>query len=179
MTLERAYYHKLMLEVGLTERFDQELDELLEQEDPLSDLVLALSTCGGDRNEQIHILNEFVLSVRKEQIDKDAVFSMVADDFLSRYENGSEDLEQMLRQMHTVANASGFDADDPWASMDTLYYLYDDIECGWTTEAKLRQALVKLLRDKASVFEPPQPKSEKKINQFFRDLKRLFARIRR
>ena len=81
MTVEQAYYHKLMLEVGLTERFDAELDELLEQEDPLSELTLALSTCGGDRNEQIHILNEFVLSVPKEQIDKDAVFFLVAEDF--------------------------------------------------------------------------------------------------
>ena len=51
MTLERAYYHKLMLEVGLTERFDQELDTMLEQEDPLSELTLALSTCGGNRSE--------------------------------------------------------------------------------------------------------------------------------
>ena len=77
MTLERAYYHKLMLEVGLTESFDQELDNLLEKEDPLSELTLALSTCGGDRNEQIHILNEFICSVPKEQIDSDAVFSLV------------------------------------------------------------------------------------------------------
>ena len=154
MTIERAYYHKLMLEVGLTESFDRELDELLEQEEPLSELTLALSTCGGNRNEQIHILNDFICSVPKEQIDKDAVFSMVANNFLSRYEKGSEDLEQMLRQIHTVANSSGFDADDPWSSMRTLYYLYDDIELGWTTEEKVRHALVKLLRDKVSVFEP-------------------------
>ena len=175
MTIERAYYHKLMLEVGLTESFDRELDELLEREDPLSDLVLALTTCGGDRNEQIHILNEFVLSVPREQIDKDAVLSMVANDFLSRYEKDSDDLEKTLRQMHTVANASGFDADDPWASMDTLYYLYDDIERGWTTEAKLRQALVKLLRDKASVFEPPRSQPPQHKRSIAERLARFFS----
>ncbi len=178
MTIERACYHKLMLEASLTGSFDRELDELLEREDPLSELVLALSTCGGDRNEQIHILNEFVLSVPREQIDADAVFSLVAKDFLARCENGSEDLEEMLRQMHTVAKASGFDEDDPWASMETLYYLYDDIERGWTTEAKLRQALVSLLRDKASVFEPAKPQAPQRKRGITGRLKRLLAHLR-
>ena len=161
MTAERACYHKLMLEVGLTERFDRELDELLEREDPLSELTLALSTCGGDRNEQIHILNDFVLSVPKERIDRDAVFSMVAGDFLARYEKSSEDLEELLRKMHIAANASGFDADEPWDSMRSLYDLYDDVALGWISEEAFRRTLVRLLRDRASVFEPPKPQTRR------------------
>lgn len=51
MTAEQAVYHKLFLLNGLTERFDRELDERLERENPLSDLTLALSTCGGKREE--------------------------------------------------------------------------------------------------------------------------------
>ena len=124
------------------------------------------------------MLTDFVLSVPKEQIDKDAVFSLVADDFLSRYEKDPESLEPMLRQMHIAANASGFDADDPWASMETLYYLYDDIECGWTTEEKLRQALVSLLRDKASVFEPTKPQAPQRKHGITGRLKRLLAHLR-
>ena len=128
MTLERAYYHKLMLEVGLAESFDQELDEMLEQEDPLSELTLALSTCGGDRNEQIHILNDYILSVPKEQIDKDAVFSLVAEDFRTRYEQSPETLEQLTRQMGSAAWLSGWWTEDPWNAMYLMSDWYDDIE---------------------------------------------------
>ena len=128
MTVERAYYHKLMLEVGLTERFDQELDTLLEQEDPLSELTLALSTCGGDRNEQIHILNDYILSVPKEQIDSDAVFSLVAEDFRTRYEQSPETLEQLTRQMGSAAWLSGWWTEDPWNAMYLMSDWYDDIE---------------------------------------------------
>lgn len=154
MTVERAYCHKLMLEVGLTESFDQELDELLEVEDPLSELTLALSTCGGNRNEQIHILNDFICSVPKKQIDSDAVFSLVADEFWTRYQQNPVDLERITRQMHTVADSFGWDANDCWDSLWTLYSLYDEIEIGTVSEKNFRELLVKLLRDKLSFIQP-------------------------
>ena len=157
MTIERTCYHKLMLEVGLTESFDQELDELLEQEDPLSELTLALSTCGRNRNEQIHILNDFICSVPKEQIDSDAVFSLVADEFWTRYQHNPDDLERITRQMHAVADSFGWDANDCWDSLWTLYSLYDEIEIGTISEENFLELLVKLLRDKTSIIKRPDP----------------------
>ena len=148
MTLERAYYHKLMLEVGLAESFDQELDEMLEQEDPLSELTLALSTCGGDRNEQIHILNDYILSVPKEQIDKDAVFSLVAEDFRTRYEQSPETLEQLTRQMGSAAWLSGWWTEDPWNAMYLMSDWYDDIEARLLPRDVFLESFRKLLCDK-------------------------------
>ena len=162
MTAERACFHKLMLSVGLTESFDRELDTLLEQEDPLSDLVLALSTCGGDRNEQIHILCEYLLNTPPEQIDSDAVFSLVAGDFLALYEKDPNNLERILGLMHSVSDLSGFAENDPWFSMWELLWIYDEIEPGSNAEALLRESLVELLRDGTSIFPPqPQPRQEK------------------
>lgn len=153
MTLERAYYHKLMLEAGLSESFDRELDELLEQEDPLSDLVLALSTCGGNRNEQIHILNEFALSVPKEQIDKDAVFSMVIEDFRARYEKSPGDLREITYQMGSVAWYSGWWTDDPWNAMYLMSDWYSDIEYRLLTKEAFLESFLKLLY-RGKVFDP-------------------------
>lgn len=178
MTIERAYYHKLMLEAGLTEHFDKELDELLEQENPLSELVLALSTCGGDRNEQIHILNDYILSVPKDQNYADAVFSLVADEFLARYEKGPEALEQILRDMHCVANSFGFDANDLWLSMWELDCFYDELAYGAVTEEGLREAIVKLLRDRTPIFEQPKSQPAKMSQSIISKLIRAFTRKR-
>ena len=153
MTLERAYYHKLMLEVGLAERFDQELDTMLEQEDPLSELTLALSTCGGDRNEQIHILNDYILSAPKEQIDKDAVFSLVAEDFRARYEQSPEALEQLTRQMGSAAWLSGWWMEDPWNAMYLMRDWYDDIEARLLPRDVFLESFRKLLSS-GEVFDP-------------------------
>lgn len=179
MTIDRAYYHKLMLEVGLTESFDCELDKLLEQEDPLSELTLDLSICGGNRNEQIHILNDFVCSVPKEQIDSDAVFSLVASDILNYCEKTGDDLEGILRRVHSVAESSEFEADEPWHSLWSILFLYDDIELGWTTETKIRETLTDLLRNRTPLFEPLSLQPAEKRQSLTAYFKRLFTLIRR
>lgn len=160
MTLERAYYHKLMLEAGLSESFDRELDELLEQEDPLCELVLALSTCGGDRNEQIHILNEFALSVPKEQIDKDAVFSMVIEAFRARYEKSPGDLREITYQMGSVAWYSGWWTDDPWNAMYLMSDWYGDIEYRLLPKEAFWESFRKLIYH-GEVFDPVDAQRQK------------------
>ena len=180
MTFERALYHKLMLEIGLTESFDRELDELLEREDPLSNLVLDLSTCGGDRNKQIHVLNEFIISVSPEEVDKDAVFSWVAGDLLTYYEKNPDDLKHFLRTMRSVAESSGFDAEAPWDSMWSMYdyYFFDVIELGRITEERLREALVALLRNKTPVFELNQERPQPRQNTLLARIKQLLKKKR-
>ena len=127
MTVEWAVYYKLFLQNGLTEHFDQELDERLERENPLSDLTLALSTCGGKREEQIHILNECILNTAPEQIDKDAVFSLTADELRKRYEQNPEtDLEAFTMLMHDIARDSDWWRDfEPWVTMYVMPDFYE------------------------------------------------------
>ena len=127
MTAEQAVYHKLFLLNGLTECFDRELDEHLERENPLSDLTLALSTCGGKREEQIHILNEYILNTTPEQIDKDAVFSFVADELRERFkENPDTDPEAFAMLMRDIAwDSDWWGAFEPWATMYEMPDFYD------------------------------------------------------
>ena len=127
MTAELAAYHKLFLLNGLTESFERELDECLERENPLSDLTLALSTCGGKREEQIHILNEYIRNTAPEQIDKDAVFSFVADELRERYEqNPDTDLEAFAMLMRDIAwDSDWWGAFEPWATMYEMPDFYD------------------------------------------------------
>ncbi len=148
MTVERAYYHKLMLEVGLTEGFDLDLDELLEKEAPLGEVVLSLSTCGGRRNEQLHILNEFIFSLPWDQIDSSAVFSLVADDLRMRFERGSLDLQQLLELLHRIADNSGWYLRDQWEMASSMIFYYDDVIIGWLSEERFMDVLKLLLVEK-------------------------------
>ena len=127
MSVERAAYYRLFLVQGLTERFDRELDERLERENPLSDLTLALSTCGGKREEQIHILNEYLLSTAPEQIDKDAVFSFAADELRERFkENPDTDPKAVAMLMRDIAwDSDWWGAFEPWATMYEMPDFYD------------------------------------------------------
>lgn len=151
MTAEQAVYHKLFLLNGLTECFERELDERLERENPLSDLTLALSTCGGKREEQVHILNEYILNTALEEIDKDAVFSFVADELRERYEqNPDTDLEAFTMLMHNIARYSGWWQDfEPWATMYLMNDFYNEAFTDHLiSKACFRSILRRLLYDK-------------------------------
>ena len=151
MSVERAVYYRLFLVQGLTERFDRELDERLERENPLSDLTLALSTCGGKREEQIHILNEYILNTAPEQINKDAVFSLTADELRERFEeNPDTDLEAFAMLMHDIARDSDWWGEfEPWA---TMYQMPDFYEAAYKdhiiSKACFRSIFRRLLYDK-------------------------------
>ena len=151
MTVEQAAYHKLFLQNGLTEHFDRDLDERLERENPLSDLTLALSTCGGKREEQVHILNEYIRNTAPEEIDKDAVFSFVADELRERYEqNPDPDLETFTMLMHNIARYSGWWQDfEPWATMYLMNDFYNEAFTDHLiSKACFRSILRRLLYDK-------------------------------
>ena len=74
MTPESAEYHRLMLMVGLRDRFDQEFDQALEQENPLSDLILNLSSCVSDFDEASSILHSYAVD---NKFDEQKVFDLV------------------------------------------------------------------------------------------------------
>ena len=151
MTVEQAAYHKLFLLNGLNECFERDMVERLERENPLSDLTLALSTCGGKREEQVHILNEYIRNIAPEEIDKDSVFSFVADELRERYEqNPDKELEAFTMLMHNIACYSGWWQDfEPWATMYLMNDFYNEAFTDHLiSKACLRSILRRLLYDK-------------------------------
>ena len=67
MTPDEAQYYLLMLRLGEYAAYDQALDRLLEEQDPLSDLVLELACCMSDRRETISVLRNFLLDHPADQ----------------------------------------------------------------------------------------------------------------
>ena len=151
MTYEEAYYHKIMLEIGLTDKFDEAFDNMLEHEDPLSDLALSLTTCGGDRNRQIHSLNDFIQDIAHDQLDRKAVFSFVADHFRSIYESDPSQLEQITKWMYSVAWSSGWGDEDPWNTMYLINDYYNDVSIGLISKESFTECFVQMIKNKKCI----------------------------
>ena len=117
MEYKQALYLKLLMEVGITDDFDNMLDEMLENENPLSNLTLALLDCNGNRNEQIHVLNEYINNVPLEQINTDAVFYMLVDKFKLIYEENPKLIGKIAQWMSTIAVSSNLCYQQPWYTM--------------------------------------------------------------
>ena len=102
MTPERVQFHLLMLESGEQSLFEAELNVALEEEEPLSDLTLALSLCRSDE-ESMHVLREYLLD---HPADMDAVDRMVREALHDRLQRGEITPERSLQLMRSIAGGT-------------------------------------------------------------------------
>lgn len=99
MTPERAQFHLLLLEAGEGRLFHSEMNAALEAENPLSELMLALSLCGSDE-ESMRVLREYLLDHPAEMT---LVEHMLRQELRARNEQGVMSPETCLKMMHTLA----------------------------------------------------------------------------
>ncbi len=109
MTPERSEYYRLLLQLGYGEEYDEALDRALLEEDPLSDLVLALACCGSDRNKTIGVLGEYLLD---HPADGEQVCDLLLEYFGRCYHQGSLTLGETVEILYHMA----FSQPDPWAT---------------------------------------------------------------
>ena len=78
MAYEYAVYFKLLLLCGYQDELQRYIDDALVDQDPLSDVVLELSTVGSDNKKTLSVLNKHLLQAENSDIDYDkTVFDYV------------------------------------------------------------------------------------------------------
>ena len=128
LTHEEAFYHKLLLEVGVTGELEPVLDRLLAEEEPLSDVTLRLAYCHSDPNEQLSALNEYLSGVSFESMDTNAVFEKLRAYFRKAYEADPDDLKRLSGLMYRISNRTGHELEEPWFQLWMVGEYYDCVE---------------------------------------------------
>lgn len=121
-TPEQAEYHRLMLTAGFQDEYDRALEQLQLEEDPLSDLTLALSYYQSSPDDTASILREFVLD---HLPDHDAVFQQIWQTFHSLYTAGALPSRDILRTMYSIAQESGQTEHDFYYTLLVIDEAYD------------------------------------------------------
>ena len=128
MSYEYAACFRLLLLCGYTQELERYVDAALEEEDPLSPIILALSTTGGDDRKKLSILNEFLLDVKESEIDYDqTVFALVMDFLRDRAAEGMP-TKELCHLMYRLALSSERYFDEPWHTMYYMEDLHDEAE---------------------------------------------------
>lgn len=114
MTPERAAYHQIMLCEGFREEYDQELNEVLDNADPIPQPELDLALCISDRNETLSILNNYVAD---HPVDGKRVYDMVLSKMRQLYEDKVMSARQLAELMYSIADSWDVIFDGPWNEM--------------------------------------------------------------
>ena len=134
MTPEQAQYYLVMLKLGESEEYDRALDRLLEEQEPLSDLVLELAFCMSDRRQTISVLHNFLLDHPADQL-------ILCDAFLKglrqRYQSGAMTALQVSEYLYSLIVAN--DWEEPWADLYKYCDLHEVYEEGLISRAVFEQ----------------------------------------
>ena len=168
MTPERAAYHALMLSVGFRDAFEQEFDEALEVEDPISDLVLALTTVTTDINATIAGLRHFC---REQPPDLEQVYDLVWKDLIGRFRSGILDDLGLVNMAWTLAELAEESWGADWWSFRQLSYDYETFLDGFIKHSDYLRARERFLAQlPLSPDLPPDPQKKpllRRILEFF------------
>ncbi len=119
MTREDAFYYKHLMILGISDGYNEWLDECLKTEDPISDLTLELSFCLSDTNKSISLLHNFCL---EQPLDDSAVYDKFISFFKDEFYSGRMTREEISSYMSRLAS----NIDGPW---ELDYSLWGNMLC--------------------------------------------------
>lgn len=160
MTPERAAYHALMLRFGLNDAFDREFDEALETEDPLSKLILDLTSTASDINRTIALLRDHCY---ENPPKVDIVYDLVWKDLCERFCSGRLNDEELSNLAWTLAEAAEDWWNADWEDFRTLEYHYETWFDGMISKERYLQCRELFLTQRAcaldALTDPPPKKT--------------------
>lgn len=131
MTPEMAEYYRAMLLVGFRDRLDQAFEHALETEEPLSDLILSMSTCISDDEQVLHILREYTLD---HPFDAWAVCDLIRADVRERYMAGEMTRAEVTYTLYRIVMSLDRFWVDPWNDLTDGEYDLELFEDGHISE---------------------------------------------
>lgn len=136
---EEAYYYRILLQNGFSDEYNEWLNKRLEEEDPLSDIVLELSFCSSDLNKTVSLLLNFA---REKGFDSKVVCEKLRLFLKEAYHSHKMSNDEVISYMYTFACDYGdLDADsDAWESMYDVTFYYDLADGGVMDKEKVDSA---------------------------------------
>ena len=173
MTFEYTVYFKLLLLCGYNGELQQYIDAALIEQDPLSDIVLKLSTSSSNDKKMLSILNEHLLQIKDTDIDYDkTVFELVMSFLKIKYFEESMPMDEITRLMNKLAVYTEHYLDEPWYTMYCMDALFGEAESGFINKKEYQRNFIAFLNEGICLWDHSPVQAKESI------LKRIFRKIR-
>lgn len=139
MTYEQAAYFRLLILCGYRDELNKFIDDALAEQNPLSNVILDLSSAGLDDKKTLSALNEF-LRQREASIDWDhSVFDMIMEFLRKQCIYVGLPMKRVTDLMYQLAVCTDrYDA-EPWSTMYYMGDLFSEAEAGYIDKADFRR----------------------------------------
>ena len=173
MTFEHAVYFKLLLLCGYNDELQKYIDNALIEQNPLSDIVLELSTSSSNDKKMLSILNEYLLQIKDTDIDYDkTVFELVMSFLRIKYFEESMPMAEITGLMYKLAVYTKRYFDEPWHTMYFMGDLFSESEIGYIDKKDYQCKFTAFLNDGICFCDYPPVQAKQSI------LKKILRKIR-
>lgn len=132
MTYEYAVFFKLLLLCGYQEELQQYVDKALIEQNPISDIILSLSTAGDNNKIILSLLNEYLVQVKDADIDYNGiVFNLVMSFLQKKYRDNLLSVKSIAELMYHFALYTERYLYEPWSTMYCIGHLFNEAEAGY------------------------------------------------
>lgn len=128
MTTEMAAFYRRMLSVGVSDTYQCNIGIALENEEPLSELLLELAFCLSDTNQTISILDNYI---GDSTLNEYSIYPMILAEMRALYERGRLSLEQTAVALFGILEGAELQFEGPWTELTYLSYEYDEAKDGY------------------------------------------------
>lgn len=128
MTAENAAFYRRMLSVGLSDTYFRDVERALEEEEPLSDLLLELALCPSDTSKAISVLDHYL---ENREPNEAVVHEMLFSELRNLHMNSSISLRQAAEAALAILESERLYHEEPWREVELLSYEYDEVKEGF------------------------------------------------
>ena len=121
MNHDDAFYYLNLLKLGYVDKYDEWLNYYLETENPLSDIVLALATCGSNPEVIIKILQDYC---NEQPLNESLISEMFRLFFKEAFYSNCMNREEILSHVKTLLR-QGIGYSSEGTSFDEILDEYD------------------------------------------------------
>lgn len=148
MTIEQAFYFKIMLICGYSDELFEYIENTLNEQTSYEEVIVDLAFCGYNEKQMLSVLEAYIRQ-KKEKVNFDVIIDGIFSFLQNKYLDSETSVEALVKLMYRIGQLSelNMEEEEPWFTMRIFDSLYFDAMEGYIDKDEYLQNL------KAFIFE--------------------------
>lgn len=132
MTIEQAFYFKIMLICGYSDELFEYIENTLNEQASYEEVIVDLAFCSYNEKQMLSVLESYIRQ-KKEKVDFDIVVDNIFSFLQNKYHDSKTSVETLVKLMYRIGQLSDLNEErtEPWFTMMIFDTLYEDVEEGY------------------------------------------------
>ena len=132
MTVEQAFYFKIMLICGYSDELFEYIENTLNEQTSYEEVIVDLAFCGYNEKQMLSVLESYIRQ-KKEKVDFDIVVAKIFSFLQKKYLDSEISVEALVKLMCRIGELSELNEErtEPWFTMTIFDEFYEDAEEGY------------------------------------------------